>query len=132
MIIPISHVKKFGQNYFLIIDKNFSVQQLIETAEVEKNRYAGRLIKRIYDCLRAGNVNVIDEYNKYYALEYSGLSEFLYRRYNCSDSIIKIILENMNDDKVLELGDAYSGGDYNLGHFIMSEEILHRLNKFIK
>lgn len=132
MIIPISDPKSIDQKLFLIIRKKSSVQHLIEAAGVEENSYAGQLIKRIYECLRVGNINVMDEYNKYYSPEYSGLSDFLFRKYNCSPSTIEIILKTLSEDKLLEYGDVFSGGDYTLGQFIMSEEILSKLNVFLK
>lgn len=130
MIIPTGD--SIYQKFFLIIDKKYSTNQFLRVAGVEENSYAGRLIKRIYDCLRIGNVNVIDEYNKYYLPEYSDLGDFLYRKYNCSKSTIEIILKGIDKDKILEYGNLESGGDYNLGQFIMSEQILDKINEFLK
>lgn len=132
MIIPINKPKDIGQKYFLIVENSYSTEQFLEAAEVEKNSYAYKLMKRIYECLRVGNVNVIDEYNKYYTQEYSTLHDYLYRKYNCGLGLINTILENINETKVLEFGDLYSGGDYILGQLIMTEEILNTLNGIIK
>jgi hypothetical protein len=132
MIIPINNSKHINRTFFLIIDNNYSVKQFLEATKVAENSYAWKLMKRIYECLRTGNVNIIIEYNKYYKQEYSTMRDYLYRKYNCDDSMINTIIENINQNKVLEFGDVDSGGDYNLGHLIMTEEIMNTLNEIIE
>ncbi|OUL23050.1 hypothetical protein BV378_24545 [Nostoc sp. RF31YmG] len=85
------HELKFGK-LLVVLDRHYSLSEFCTASQVLPGSYAYELIERIYNCLFKHSKNLVTEYEKYYAVEYSNFSDFLYWKYRVSqDLTMKII-----------------------------------------
>jgi hypothetical protein len=91
------------------------------------------LFGRIYDALRSENIDVIEEYETFYNLEYQNLGSYLYRKWNMSydtvESICKCISENPELRLFRRVARSYQGS--GLRNFISEEPMLERIEKIL-
>ncbi len=116
--------------YVIRLKQRIEKSDFIKAGQVIPGSYAEELLGRIYDCLITHSINIIDEYQKYYIEEYPDLESFLYWKYNIDKSTVASIISDLRPSDFLGYGSAYSGGDYNIGHFVSEEgtlEIIHNI-----
>ncbi|MFH1900987.1 MAG: hypothetical protein ABIK26_01900 [Candidatus Omnitrophota bacterium] len=119
--------------YFIIFDKRITRNRFIKRAKVKKNSFSGKLMGRIYDCLTSELVDVLEEYKKFYSLEYEAFEEFLYKKYNLDNETLQLILDKLKESKSLVLyhKKEYTYGDYSLEPFILSETMIKKIEKIL-
>jgi hypothetical protein len=125
--------------YFLIVDYLCTKQQWLSATDVRPKSPAEGIATRIYWCIYGGLTDVVADYETYYKREYSDLWRFLYWHYMIDENTLEKIKEVYKPTQLLFYGDIDAGGDYGLGHYIMSEEgfsmvkrILTRIYKGLK
>jgi len=121
----------FGSEYFISY-KNLTREKFIQASSVAENSWAEALMHRIYDCLLGNAVNVIEEYERFYAVEYSTFEEFLVKRYGITDKELDAIKKNLPKDYILVYGCMDSQGDYNTSQLMeFSDEIVESVNEIL-
>jgi len=99
---------------------------------VKENSWAEDLMQRIYDCLLGNVTNVIEEYKKFYEIEYSTLDEFLQKRYGLNESGLQTVKDNLPQDYILVHGYLDSEGDYNISQLLeFSDELVESVNEIL-
>ncbi len=78
--------------YLIVINDLLTKEAFLELAGAGKG-YSQSLFIRIYDCIFSELVNVEEEYNKYYSIEYENLWLFLFKKYNIKIENIEEIRE---------------------------------------
>lgn len=120
------------KGYLLIGEAIPSENVFIKAAEVEKRSYSERLVRRIYDHIFSGMINLRQEYQKYYAKEYSNILSFLYWKYDIDEDILKANEKRILASKFIGFASSANDGDHNLSFLLESEvghELLHSLFK---
>lgn len=121
----------FGSEYFITY-KNLTREKFVQASSVAEGSWAEELMHRIYDCLVGNAVNVIDEYERFYKVEYCTLDEFLVKRYGLTDKGLGTIKENLPEDYILAHGHMESQGDYNMSQLMeFSDEIVKAVNEIL-
>lgn len=121
--------KNEDHNFFLLINKNMNKELFVKKAGVKKGSFAESIITRIYDTLTIESVDVLEEFNNYYSKEYLDLKEFLYKKYNLSKKIIKLILEKFDSKKILLYGDLMNLGGFSVLELINSRKLEEVIDK---
>jgi hypothetical protein len=115
--------------YIAIINRRCDRSAFLKVAQTTPGSYAEELMGRIYDCLIPYAIDVKEEHQKYYSIEYTDFGAFLYWKYSLDTSVIADILNNLGEEDILVYGTVHSGGDYVTGQFIMSEAGFETINK---
>jgi hypothetical protein len=123
MIVPLDEDK-----YFVVLSRGCSKLDFLKAARVRGGSYAEEIMERIYDCLVTYAVDIQEEYQKYYSVEYADLETFLYWKYNVDRGITAKIMDNLKPGDFWGYGDIYSGGDYGIGVFIQRGTGLEMVN----
>ena len=104
----------------------------LKAGQVIPDSYAEELLGRIYDCLITHLTNIVDEYQKYYFEEYSDLASFLFWKYNIDEETVASIINDLKPGNYVGYGLLYSGGNYNIGQFIMEESNLEMIKRIMQ
>lgn len=115
--------------YLVVLGRGCSKSDFLEVARVMAGSYAEELMERIYDCLVTHAADIREEYRKYYSVEYADLETFLYWKYNVDRATTAKIMSRLKPGDFLGYGSVYSGGDYVIGQFIMSDTGLEIVNR---
>jgi len=71
---------EFGQ-LFVMIDKNINKDIFLEKVKVKSGTFADDLFSRVYDSLFSELINLEEEFEKYYSIEYESIKHFLYHKF---------------------------------------------------
>jgi len=104
----------------------------LKAGQVIPSSYAEELLGRIYDCLITHLTNIVDEYQKYYFEEYSDLASFLFWKYNIDEATVASVISDLKPGNYVGYGSLYSGGNYNIGQFIMEESNLEMIKRIVQ
>lgn len=118
--------------YIIRLKQWIEKSDFLRAGQVIPGSYAEELLGRIYDCLITHLINIVDEYQKYYFEEYSDLASFLYWKYNIDESILASVISDLKPENFLGYGSLYSGGNYNIGQFIMEESNLVMIKRIVQ
>lgn len=123
--------KRFStpDRYLIVLGSDYNKSDFLKAAQVVTDSYAEEFVRRIYDCLVSHAVDILEEYRKYYAIEYPDLATFLYWKYNVEYSIATEAVNSLEPGGFLGYGSVYSGGDYVIGQLITSEPGLEMVNR---
>jgi hypothetical protein len=131
MFLPMD-IEDLDKYYILILPSNYTREKFISYAKVFNNKYAGKIINEILDVFEITGTNVLDEYKKYYLMEFTSVIDFLYKHHNIEKKYIDIVMQNFNEDDKLLFGSATAGGDYNLADLMFEEKIIDAINKIFE
>jgi hypothetical protein len=134
MVVRIDDKDKYfavGDKFFVILNRGCRKSDFLKAAQVMAGSYAEELMGRVYDCLVTYAVDIREECQKYYSDEYSDLETFLYWKYNVDRVTATKIVGSLKPADFLGYGSVYSGGDYVLGQFIMSDTGLEMVNRIL-
>lgn len=104
----------------------------LRAGQVIPGSYAEELLGRIYDCLITHLTNIVDEFQKYYFEEYSDLASFLFWKYSIDESTVASVMSDLKPGNFVGYGSLYSGGNYNVGQFIMEESNLEMIKRIVQ
>src|SRR5271169_2297798 len=76
-----------------VINRLLTKDIFLEKAGIEQGKYAEQMFTRIYDCIFSELINIEDQYQKYYKIEYSSLAVFLYQKYCIEQILINEIMD---------------------------------------
>jgi hypothetical protein len=117
------HTEEFD-TFVIIIKRDFELDFFLKKFKVKANSYAASIIVRLVECFTKGMVDLEREYRTYYEQEYSSLWAFLYKKINLDLDLIDIIRSKYDARRhILGYGHYYSGGDYNIGELLRSQEV---------
>jgi hypothetical protein len=120
-----------GNEYFIIY-KKVTMDKFVQASKVTSGSWAEELMNRVYDCLFGNITNIIEEYEKFYKVEYSTFQEFLRKRYGLKNKGLQLISDNLGKDDYLAHGFLDSEGDYNTAQLIeFSDELVESINKIL-
>lgn len=119
--------------YFLYIHKNLTKKKFIKKADVGKNSFAEQLFERIYDFITSELIDLKREYEKYYSREYDNFKMFLDKKFNIPKSMIEKFqdYEKKHPNLILYRKDWATYGNYNIGTFILSNEMKDRIDNIL-
>jgi hypothetical protein len=75
--------------------RRYDLDEFRSAAEVIPGTYADELVERIYNCLFLYSIDLCEEFEKYYAIEYSGFGTYLFWRYEFKADIILQIVDKI-------------------------------------
>lgn len=120
---------EFG-HFFIILDKNINKDIFLSKINVKKNTYSENLFIRMYDSIFSELINIEEEFEKYYKLEYNSLKEFLFKKF----CVPKDVIEKMYSIKAERESycinfkkNYYSYGDYGMVQFTFSEKMYNKV-----
>lgn len=119
------------EGFLLCLPAKCTLNDFITAAKVESDTYASILISRLYHGLVTTSINVIEEYNKYYSMEYENLSSFLYWKYYINKKVSESFLSQLHQDDVLLYGKFSSGCSWTVNTFIDDDTMSKSLNIII-
>lgn len=134
MIIPIPEKKPYfsdPERFLVVLNRSYSKSDFLKAAQVVTDSYAEELGARIYDCLISHTVDILEEHQKYYEIEYPDLATFLYWRYDVPYDVVVEAVANLEPGYFLGYSSAYSSGDYVMGTFIRSKTGLEIVNRIL-
>jgi len=85
--------------YFTVLvafSKKYKLSEFRKAAKVKKGSYAGDLVDRIHRCLFVNTKDLVGEYEKYYKIEYSDFSMFLFWKYRIDLELAKDLGTSIN------------------------------------
>ena len=84
---------KMGEDFYCIapkdIDFNTYLEKFLELSKVRKNSFAEKYLKKIYNCVFTGYVDMKKMYAKYYIDEYGSFEKYLYNKELLNNNEIK-------------------------------------------
>lgn len=114
--IMIYNYDDFGL-FFIVIDKNINKEIFLSKVGVKKNTYAEDLFSRMYDAIFSELINLEEEFDKYYSIEYESIQHFLYHKFSIPPNVIKDFF-NLKSEKdsytIFYKKNFYSYGDYGI------------------
>jgi len=81
----------------VVFDRRYSLSEFRTASQVVPGSYADELVERIHNCLFKYPRDILAEYEKYYAVEYSDFAEFLYWKYRVDRDIAQKITARISD-----------------------------------
>lgn len=126
---------KIGEEFYCIapnnIDFNTFLEKFLKLAMVRKNSFAETYLKKIYNCVFNGYVDMKNMYTKYYIDEYESFEKYLYNKELLNNNEIKKI------NKYCEKGNSIyklniDSNSYNIsGYFKYDENLIKNFNLLI-
>lgn len=128
MIIFADSIKK-GECIFLILDKEMDRESFLSRLGVREGSYAWELGCRLYEAFFPEAVNVIDEYHKYYKLEYTSLIEYIASEYGLETTSLQVIDDQITEDKLVLYTEPYSSCEDWFASFILTDSMRRTLQE---
>ena len=124
---------EFGQ-LFVMIDKNINKDIFLEKVKVKSGTFADDLFSRVYDSLFSELINLEEEFEKYYSIEYESIKHFLYHKFCMPIEVIEDFFKLKTERKTYTLfykkeRDSY--GDYSIMRYAFSEVLDERIIKIL-
>ena len=88
----------------VVYSKKYTKSEFLQAFQTFDGTYADVFANRIYQCLFLNTKNLYTEYSRYYKIEYSKFSDYLYWKYNIDFDIIQKIEESMDSKTFVGLG----------------------------
>lgn len=121
-----------GYEFMFLIHQDMSKDKFLEATGAKKG-HSKELFGRMYDALRSENINVIEEYEAFYSLEYENLKSYLYRKWNMSYEMVEDIVQQITANPQLQLyrriERSYQGG--GLRNFMSEDPMVERIEKIL-
>lgn len=127
---------KIGEEFYCIapnnIDFNTFLEKFLKLSRVRKKSFAEMYLKKIYNCVFTGYVDMKKMYTKYYIDEYESFEKYLYNK------------ELLNNNEIEKIGkyckEGYSvyklnidSNSYNIwGYFKYDENLIRNFNLLIE
>ena len=119
-------------DFMFLIHQDMNKDKFLGVAGA-KTGHSRELFDRIYQALRSENINVIEEYETFYSLEYNNLGSYLYRRWNMSYEMVEEIAQQIKENPQLLLfrrvERSYQGS--GLRNFISEDPMVNRIEKIL-
>ena len=119
----------FG-HFFIVIDKNINKDIFISKVKVNVGTYAEDLFSRIYDSIFSELINLEEEFEKYYSIEYNSIQQFLFRKFCIPTDIIEEFFLLKSQKKsycIFYKNEKDSYGDYSIIRYAFSEEMYDKI-----
>ena len=98
------------------VDQTLSRESVKEKAKVVSGSYLGVLVDRLCDAFFYTLKDLEEEYNRYYAREYSSIEEFLFWRYSVPENEISRLLSTVGERNLFH-GIFAKNGDHMISNF---------------
>lgn len=123
----------FGQ-FFIIIDKNINKEIFLENVKVTPDSLAEDVFTRIYDSIFSELINLEEEFEKYYNVEYKNIQHFLYQKFCLPIEVVDdfFSLKSQRESYCLfykHEKDSY--GDYSITRYAFSEEMYDKVTSIL-
>ena len=120
---------KMGEDFYCIapkdIDFNTYLEKFLELSKVRKNSFAEKYLKKIYNCVFTGYVDMKKMYAKYYIDEYGSFEKYLYNKELLNNNEIKRLIKHCNEDySVYKLN--IDSNSYNISSYFKYDDNLIR------
>lgn len=118
--------------FMFLIHQDMSKDKFLVAAGA-KQGHSKELFGRMYDALRSENINVIEEYENFYSLEYNNLASYLYRKWNMRYEMVEDIIKQITENPQLQLfrrvERSYQGS--GLRNFMSEDPMIDRIEKIL-
>lgn len=104
--------------------------QFLLKCDVEENSFAADFMLRIYNTFFNLDIDLEDIYKKYYSEEYTGLEEFLYKKYLINIDDINLLRRNTREGEKSYYIDLLEKADYGISG-IINGELIEKINNII-
>ena len=119
-------------NFLLIINKGITLQRFLEKVGA-KTGYALNMFTHLYNSIFSECHNVMEDYEKYYQIEYTSFKHFLHRKYFIPkykvEEIVKTI--NTNSELIIIAFDSLSYGISNSYDFLFGNKLSRRFEQLL-
>ena len=120
---------KIGENFYCIAPNNINfntyLEKFLELSKVKKNSFAENYLKKIYNCVFTGYVDMKEMYSKYYMDEYESFEKYLYSKELLNNKEIKKLIKYCNGDYSLYKLNIDSNS-YNISSYFKYDDNLIR------
>lgn len=129
-------IVKMGKEFYCIApnntDFNTFLEKFLKLAMVRTNSFAEMYLKKIYNCVFTGYIDIKKMYTKYYIDEYESFEKYLYNKELLNNNEIKKI------NKYCKKGNSIyklniDSNSYNIsGYFKYDENLIKNFNLLIE
>jgi len=119
----------FGQ-FFIIIDKNLTKEIFLTNVKVEQGSFAEDMFSRIYDSIFSELINLEEEFEKYYSIEYKSIQHFLFQKFCFPSDVIKDFFSLKSQSEsycIFYKHEKDSYGDYSITRYAFSDEMYEKV-----
>lgn len=131
MFYQYESIGSFYEKYLFFIHKKLNRKKFLRAAKVQQGSFAEGMFSRMYDFITSEAIDLKREYEKYYGKEYRSFQEFLRKKMNITERMIENIMKTLEKkpELILYRKDWSTYGNYNIGTFILSDEIQEKIEK---
>ncbi|HTO16073.1 MAG TPA: hypothetical protein VLZ83_09890 [Edaphocola sp.] len=123
----------FGQ-FFIIIDKNINKEVFLANVKAEPGTFAEDMFVRIYDSIFSELINLEEEFEKYYSVEYKSIQHFLFQKFCFPSDVIEdfFSLKSQRESYcIFYKHEKDSYGDYSITRYAFSEEMYDKVTSIL-
>lgn len=118
--------------FIFIVHKQLDKNRFLAAAGARRG-YAVDMFSRMYDALMGDSIDLVEEFERYYKIEYEDLGRFLYRKWNLSYKAVSEIIKFLKGDPNLtlkrRLESSYHGTQ--LRTFMSEDPMVDRIEKIL-
>lgn len=127
---------KINDDFYCIAkrDINFDTlkEKFLKLSKVRKNSFAENYLKKIYNCMFTGYIDIKEIYRKYYIDEYESFEQYLYNKELLSEQEIKQLRQYFKEIYTIYKLNIDSNS-YNVsGYFKYDENMIKNFNLLIE
>ncbi|MEJ6950381.1 hypothetical protein [Natronospora cellulosivora (SeqCode)] len=136
-IYPID-LNDFHKKYVVTAPEDLNINKIIEKflnlAKIDINKYAGRLFKNILEAFFAEVEDIRMIYEKYYAMEYDSVEEYMYKKMLMEKEEIEYIYSKLKEGEIFYFTDLYYTSDPNYNNLFEYEDenLLLKINNLLE
>ncbi|NVL89959.1 MAG: hypothetical protein HWN69_03040 [Desulfobacterales bacterium] len=123
-----------NDEHLILLPDYMTLDLFLKNARVKKDRYLGRTLQKIYMSLTVPKIDLFEEYELFYRLEYDSFSMFLYKKYPIltDDDLNKINLVLEDPKYSIYRGFFKKHSDYNVISLLEHQEgLLDKVTSYL-
>ncbi len=117
---------RLDDKILFIKNDDMGKNNFLKLFNVKNNSYLYQLYGRLYDYIIGDSINLYEEFQKYYSIEYSKFEIFLSEHYNVPDELIEKFNNTKSYYKYKDIGN-----EQPLYHLLHDEKIHNIVSKFM-
>lgn len=118
--------------FMFMVHRDLTKDLFLQAAGAKRG-YAADMFGRMYDAIMVESLDVMEEFERFYKVEYENIGRFLFRKWNFRANTVSQILKRMeeNPNAVLRrrIESSYHGSE--LRRFMTEDPMVDRIEKIL-